>query len=66
MAYISQEFGPKPLARHSQILSPAPYVCVCASVAVAYIANNMNPDQTAPKSEQSDQGHSLIPWKNLI
>ena len=35
-----------PLPVSHNLLS-APHVCVCSKL--AYIANNMNPDQTAPK-----------------
>ena len=43
------------------VVNPFPVVvcflntCLICSI-VAFIANNMNPDQTAPLREQSDQG----------
>ena len=46
------------------ILSSVPLVCLCSKA--AYIANNMDPDQTA-LWEQSDQGLScLLPFKILL
>ena len=46
-----------PLACQSQLLSSAPLICLCSWV--PYIANDMNPDQTAP------QGNSLIRVHNV-
>ena len=39
---------------NSTVFSPGAFVCLCSWV--AYIAHNMDPDQTAPLGEQSDQG----------